>query len=280
MNPPDLFDFLDYRVYLAAWFQWKKKTSPRFSHRGFVRRVGQKSPSLVVDLIAGRRRLTAAMVSPFAKAMKLRSEEARYLALLVDLERVTEPEKRNAVWEKISARRRFQAAHAIEGDSFHYLSDWAFPAIRELALRPDFRPDAAWIASTLRPQITRVHAQRALDALFDLGMLVANQDGRVEQADGAVVTPREVLGLAVHNYHQGMIDRARAGIADFKSTERHYTGVTVCVSESLIPQIKDEINHFAERILEICDGSELPVERVYQIHLMAFPLSAGMEDKQ
>ena len=280
MQPPDIYNFIDYRSYLAAWFQWKKSASPRFSHRGFVRRVGQKSPSLVVDLISGRRSLTPAMLDPFAKAMGLRVVERRYLALLTEFERTTDPEKKNALWEQISAKRRFQAAHAIEGESFRYLSDWAFPAIRELAARPDFRADSAWIAATLRPPITRTHAQRALDALFELGMLVKKDDGSVVQADGSVVTPREVLGLAVHNYHQGMIDRAREGITAFKAAERHYTGVTVCIPEGLVPQIKDEINSFAERLLELCDGADPPAERVYQFHMMAFPLSSGMEDEQ
>ena len=100
------------------------------------------------------------------------------------------------------------------------------------------------------------------------------------QADGSVVTPREVLGLAVHNYHQGMIDRAREGITGFKSAERHYMGVTVCIPEALVPQIKDEINSFAERLLELCDGADSPAERVYQFHMMAFPLSSGLEEEQ
>ena len=280
MKAPDIYGFLDYRAFLSAWFQWKKAQSPRFSHRGFVRRVGHKSPSLVVDLIAGRRGLTVSMLGPFSKAMGLRAEERRYLGLLVDLDRATEPDKRNSIWEKISARRRFVEAHAIEGDSFRYLSDWTFPAIRELAQRPDFRADAAWVAATLRPMISRAHAQRALDALFELGMLVQAEDGTVSQADGSVVTPHEVLGLAVHNYHQGMIDRARAGIVDFKAAERHYTGVTVCIPESLMPTIKEEINAFAERLLNLCDGASEPAERVYQFHLMAFPLSGRPEEEQ
>jgi len=279
MNKPAIYEYLDYRAYLTDWFQWKKEDSPRFSHRGFVRRVGQKSPSLVVDLISGRRGLTSEMLTPFAKAMGLGAEERRYMGLLVDLQRAKSPEKRNVIWEKISARRRFQRAHCIEGDSFQYLSDWCYPAIRELALREDFRADPHWIAATLRPQISVTRAKKALTALFELGMLVTGDNGKVTQADGAVVTPREVQGLAVHNYHQGMIDRARDGIVDFKAAERHYTGVTVCIPEALIPSVKEELNAFAERLLELCDGAESPAERVYQFHLMAFPLSQGVVEK-
>lgn len=234
----------------------------------------------MVDLIAGRRGLTDAMLHPFSKAMGLKAEERRFLGLLIDLDRASDPEKRNAAWDKIAARRRFLGAHAIEGDSFRYLSDWALPAIRELAARADFRADAGWVAATLRPTITRSHAQKALDALFELGMLIEGEDGGVTQADGAVVTPSEVLGLAVHNYHQGMIDRARDGITAFKAVERHYTGVTVCIPESLMPKVKDEINGFAERLLELCDGAEAPAERVYQFHMMAFPLSDSPKDEE
>ncbi|MAY80721.1 MAG: hypothetical protein CL930_08040 [Deltaproteobacteria bacterium] len=279
MTWPDVHNYLDYRIFLSDWLQWKKEASPRFSHRGFVRRVGQKSPSLLVDIVAGRRSMTPDMITSFAKEMKLKVEAKQFLELLIDLDKAGTPEKRNRVWERISARKRFQEAHAIEGDSFRYLSDWSYPAIRELALRPDFQRDAGWVSAMLRPRISKAHAQRALDALFELGMLVESESGEVCQADGAVVTPREVLGLAVHNYHQGMIERARDGIVNFKAAERHYTGVTVCIPEALVPRIKDEINAFAERLLELCDGAEETAERVYQFHLMAFPLSGGKEEE-
>ena len=274
---PKIQKYLEYRTYLSDWFAWKKSNSPRFSHRGFVRRVGQKSPSLILDLMAGRRRLTPQMVGPFAEAMKLSAGDRRYLALLVELERAKTPEQRNAVWDQISAKRRFEAAHNLEGGSFRYLSDWCYPAIRELALRPDFKADPEWVASMMEPRISIARAREALQALFELGMLVEGDDG-VVQADGAIVTPSEVTGLAVHNYHQGMIDRARDGIVDVGPKERHYTGVTVCIPEALMPKIKDEINRFAERLLDLCDGSEEGAERVYQFHMMAFPLSRSTRD--
>jgi len=110
--------------------------------------------------------------------------------------------------------------------------------------------------------------------LFDLGMLVQSDNGTIEQADGAIVTPSEVLGLAVHNYHQGMLNRAIDGIEEFKSSERHYTGLTVCVPSGHIHLLKEELNRFAERLLEICDGAEEPPQRVYQLQLLAFPLSS------
>ena len=78
-SPPHLQNYLDYKDFLRDWFDWKKEVSPRFSHRAFARRMGQSSPSIGVDLVAGRRRITPALQEPLCKALKLKAEERRYL---------------------------------------------------------------------------------------------------------------------------------------------------------------------------------------------------------
>ena len=205
-------------------------------------------------------------------------EQRAYLQLLVDFDRAKTSALRNKAWERLSAHRWFRAARRVDGDGFRYVSDWTCPAVRELARRQDFRADAAWVARTLVPSITEAHAQRTLDTLFELGLLVRTASGRVEQAEASVVTPTQVQGLAAHNYHDGMFTLAREGITRFESQERHYTGVTVCVPEALLPDLKQEIAQFAERLLERCDSADGPAQRVFQIQLAAFPLSRSPED--
>jgi len=269
---PDLYIYLDYRAWLRDWYEARKAANPRFSHRAFVRRTGQKSPSLLKDIIERRRNLTPALVKSFIKATKLDAENGRFFSLLVQLDQAKNPEERHSAWERVAATRRFREARQIEGDSFRYASGWWYPAIRELAARSDFQANPAWIARTLRPRITESQARTALETLFDLGMLVQQDDGIV-QAEGAVVTPPEVLGLAVDNYHRGMLQLAREGIRGFEARERHYLGITVGIPPSLVPVLKQELNAFSERLLEICDGASEPVECVYQLNLSLFPLS-------
>lgn len=275
---PAIQNYLHHTDYLRDWFTWKKQVSPRFSHRAFARRMGEASPSVGVDLIAGRRRVTPAMFAPLCKALGLSAEERRYLQLLVDLDRARNPVEKNAAWERLSAHRWFRQARKVDGDGFRYVSDWTCPAIRELAARSDFRADARWIARTLRPAISEARAQRALDTLVELGLLTVDDTGGATQSEASIVTPTQVQGLAVHNYHDGMLALAREGITRFDREERHYTGVTVCIPESLVPEIKQEIAAFAERLLDRCDNTDDPPERVYQLHLVAFPLSSAKED--
>ena len=157
---------------------------------------------------------------------------------------------------------------------FSYLSTWYLPAIRELALCADFEPDPSWIAARLRPKITVAQARDALELLLALGML-ANCDGTIRPAEVSVATPHEVSGLALHNYHRQMLDRAHDSIVGVLAAERHLCGVTVAIPASLVPRLKRELDTFQERLLALCDQRAPDAERVYQLELLLFPLSAG-----
>ena len=270
---PSVFAYLDYRRFLSDWYDAKKKVNPRFSHRAFVRRTGQRSPSLLADVIAGRRNLTAAGLEGFQRALGLDRTAARFFRLLVQLDQAETPAEKNAVWTDITASKRFRESRRLEGDSFRYLSTWYLPAIRELANRADFRDDPAWIARQLRPPIRTKEAADALATLFDLELLVRDEQGQITHGGGSVVTPSEVTGLAVHNYHDGMLVRAREAVVRVPPAERHFVAVTVTVPPSLVPALKEELNAMQARILELCSGTELPADQVMQFNLHFFPLS-------
>jgi len=277
MDAPDLHRYLDYRSFLADWFAWKKVVNPRFSHRAFVRRAGQKSPSLLADVIARRRNLTTSGAEGFVRALRLSAAEARFFRLLVDLDQASTPPEKNEAWGQIAASRRFREAHQVEGDGMRYLSTWYIPVIRELARRDDFRDDPAWVARQLRPRIKAKQAADALSLLFDLDLLTRNDDGRVVQAQGTVATPREVAGLAATNYHHGMLERAHEAIGTIAAHERHFLAVTVTAPESLLPTLKDELNAVQDRVLDLCASAEAPTGAVMQFHFHFFPLSHAGE---
>ena len=272
---PDLFSYLDYRLYLGDWFTWRKLDNPRFSHRMFARLAGFRSPSLLHLVIKGERNITSRTLQSFIKALALDKEAAQFFSLLVELETGRDAEQKNLTWQRISATRRFQDARHIDGEAFRYLSRWYYPAIRELASCHGFRPDAAWIARKLQPKITTQQAEDALGTLFELGLLVDNE-GTVTATDQDAVTPHEVLGLAVHNYHLGMLTRAMEAIEGVRPPFRHLGAVTVAIPRGQVPALKRELAAFQERILHLCDGAG--ADQVYQVNLQLFPLSAPTDE--
>ncbi|MFK7928944.1 MAG: TIGR02147 family protein [Myxococcota bacterium] len=274
---PDLFTYLDYRLFLDDWFAWKKQDNARYSHRAFARRAGQKSPSFLKGLIEGRRNITPATLTPITAALDLDSSEANFFAALVQLEQADTDGEQQDAWDIIAATKRFLEARRIEGEGFAYLTHWYYPAIRELARIPGFRTDPEWIRRRVHPGLTPVQVQSALESLKTLGLLV-EVDGRLESREATIVTPHEVAGLAVHNYHYGMLDRAKDAIRAFDPDERHFLGITATVPRSLLPTLKAELNAVTERLSDLCDSAKDEPEEVVQINLNFFPLTARFEE--
>ncbi|MFT5683599.1 MAG: hypothetical protein ACI8RZ_004531 [Myxococcota bacterium] len=271
---PDVFRYLDHRKFLSDWFAWKKSSNSRFSHRMFARLAQQRSPSLLMHVIRNERNLTATTSAAFCKAMGLDREERAFFTMLVEFDRADNNAERNLIWERLSASRRFVAARSIDGGAFRYLSRWYYPAIRELAACENFQGDPAWIAAVLRPKITASQAAEALSVMLELGLLSRDDAGTIQLTEATVATPHQVQGLAVHNYHQGMIGRAEESIERFSKTERHLSAITVAIPAELVPSLKAEIDAFQERILDLCDSAEGSATRVYQFNMQLFPLSA------
>ncbi|MBT3221310.1 MAG: TIGR02147 family protein [Proteobacteria bacterium] len=274
---PDVFGYLDYRQFLQDWFDARKANNPRFSHRLFARQAGLRSPALLSNVIKRRRNLTVDTIDSFVRAMKLTATQATFFSHLVHFDQASSDARRNEVWKKISATRRFREARRIEGDSVEYLSKWYHSAVREMATRKGFRADYDWVAKKLCPRITGPQARKALELLFRLGLLVEKDDGTATAMDASLVTPDEVVGMAVHNYHQGMLERSCEAITGFRPKERHFGALTVAIPESMVAQLKEEITSFQARILDICDLAP-EKERIYQLNVQLFPLSANLDE--
>ena len=126
--------------------------------------------------------------------------------------------RKKRAFELIFAMRSVDGSRLIEGESYRYVSNWYFPAIREMANLPDFQPNPEWIVERIYPKITKKQARDALETLQELNMLVIHDDGSFSCQDGLIVTPDEVFGLAVHTYHKQML--ARLVVLSMKSIQK------------------------------------------------------------
>ena len=269
---PSVYEFVDHRAYLKAYYEAEKQRRPAFSYRYFARRAGQSSPNFLKLVIEGKRNLGKESIPAFAKALDLDAEQAAFFAELVAFSQATTTEEKNRHFVRIAASRNFRKARRIEGELFEYLSHWYIPAVRELAARPDFHDEAKWIAAELRPTVSAREAAHAMKVLLSLGLLVKQADGRVDRGEPSWTTGHEVTSFAVVNYHQEMLRRASDAIASVVQAEREISSLVVCVSLDTLPEIKRRMHAFHEELMALCDADKSP-EIVYQIGMQCFPLS-------
>ncbi len=276
----NVFEFLDYRAFLRAYYAAEKARKPAFSHRFFSRLAGLKSPNFLKLVMDGERNLGPETVPKFSHAMGLSGEAATFFADLVTFTQADSVADKNRAFERISASRRFRSARRIEGDLFKYLSHWYYPAIRELAARVDFQENPKWIAAQLVPKISVPDATSALNLLLSLGLLVRDIDtGKIMRGEPTLTTEHQSLSLATINFHRQMLERASASIENTPRERRDLAALTVCVGPATAALVKERIHRFREEMTQLCDA-DTSGTMVYQLNVQWFPLSVAPGEEE
>jgi uncharacterized protein (TIGR02147 family) len=269
---PDIFEYLDFREYLADYYTAAKANNRAFSYRYFSRKAGYASPNFLKLVIQGKRNISNDSVERFSDALKLTHTERTFFGNLVAFNQAESENDKNAAFERVSASRRFRTARRLDHAFFEYFSHWYYPAIREMAGQSDFSEDPAWIASRLLPPIRPKQAVKALELLVELGLLQRDASGRLARGDASVTTGHEVRSLAIRNYHRQMLERAAESMTLVESDRRDISALTVCIAADTIAELKSRIHEFREILLDRCDRDE-DATNVYQLNIQLFPLT-------
>lgn len=267
----DVFAYLDYRAFLRDYYLWGKERG-RLSFRAFSRRAGLRSPNYLKLVMDGDRGITEAMAARFATALGLKQEAATYFCDLVRFKQAKTVAERSKLLQKLTGHQRYREIRPLDAAHAAYHSNWYLPAVRELAARRDFREDPAWIARTLWPSITFEQAERAVETLLELGLLVRDAQGDLRQGDALLSTGAEVASLNVARFHQAMLERASAAIETVPAEERDISSLTLCLGADGIRRLKERLRAFRRELLEL-SAIEADPKQVVQLSLALFPLS-------
>lgn len=268
----DVYRYLDYRALLRDFYADRKAHGRGFSFRAFSRRAGLGSPNHLKRVMEGERNLTAETAQRFADACGFTGKEALYFCELVTFTQARTTAERQASYEALSSYRGYRRAQKLDVAQAAYHSHWYVPAIRELAAGPGFRADASWIAGRMLPPISEEEAERALQTLIDLGLLVRDGEGRLVQAEAVVSTGPETAGVHIVNYHQAMMQQAIASIDRVARTDRDISALTLCVSREGLQRIKQRVQEFRRELvgMERADGRG---QIVVQVNFQLYPLT-------
>jgi uncharacterized protein (TIGR02147 family) len=274
----DVFAYLDYRAFLRDYYTAKKKQRG-LSYRVLARLIGLKSASYLKHVIDGDRNLSEEMALRFASGLRLKADERNYFVELVQLNQAQTIEARLRAHQALRGFARHRQLFPLGGQHAEYHSTWYLPAIRELAVRSDFKEDPEWIAERLRPKISKRDAEHALATLLQLGLLVRDERGRVRQGEALVTTGAETQFLYIAAYHQMMMRMAAESIDRFPQRARDISALTLCLDKEGLREVKERLRAFRRELLELSEVARKP-RQVVQINIQLFPLSDGGEEHE
>ncbi|MCX6128213.1 MAG: TIGR02147 family protein [Proteobacteria bacterium] len=250
------------------------KTQTRnYSYRQLSVDLGFSATNLLHLIVQGKRPVTEKAASKIVASLDLKRDERRYFLTLARLTRGKSSEEISRTFREALEIRSGMISSRLEQEQFAYFSEWYHSVIREMIVLEEFQSDPKWIATHIRPAITIKQAEESLELLQKLKLIQYDSlTGRFVQTSHIISTGPEVLNLSVQKFHQESIPHGMEAMVTSSAESRHISGLVLAVSSGQFEKIKQEIELFQQRLLELeSDRSGAKADRVVRLNMQLFP---------
>ena len=276
-----IFAFGDYRSFLEAYYASKKATNRYFSYRSFAATAGV-APSVLRDIMAGRRNLTLSVMQKYADAMKMGRKERRYFELLVMFEQATATSDKNRLFGEMLRLRGQVGMQMLEENHYEFFSEWYHSVVREMVTLPDFVEEPEAIAARINPPVTPAQVRASIELLLRIGLLKRDGEGRLAQTDAVISSEYEMASSILRAFHGRMISLAARALEEIPREKREISSLTLAVSAATYARLRDRIRAFKEELLAQVVEDTAPSETICQVNFQLFPfvgdVSAELSD--
>lgn len=267
-----IFEYTNYREFLNDYYKEQKEKTRYFTYRYFSEKAGFKSPNQLQLIIQGKRNLTESALFRVAEVLKLNSAEMDYFRDLVGFGQAKSVEDKNFYYQKLLTNKKSPNIRELEREQFEFLTNWYHAVVRELIACTGFSGDFEAMAKQAWPQLTAAQVRKSVKLLEKFNLIKKNEDGTYSQTSGGVTIGPEVRDVALVKYHTGLLEISKRVLKELDYSEFNISSVTVGVSEETYRTMRDELDRFRKRILNLAAEDKKP-ERVYQMNLQLFPFS-------
>jgi uncharacterized protein (TIGR02147 family) len=266
-----IYNFLDYRVFLHELVKAMKLKKKDFTMRTFAESAGFGSPSYLKMVIDGQRKLTENSIERFCQALDITGREKNYFVTLVKYNQSVDPDEKKTLFEKLTDLRPRKTLTPIAKSQLKFYTTDYYSCIREMVLLEDFHEDAKWIAARCVPRISPAEARDAIDTLIKLDLLKRDESGKLVQTDSVVGTQAQAEVVEAFNFHESVLSKARNALSRVKQEERHFEALTIPVNPELAKILNQKITKLIDEALDEVNTDGQKYDEVYQLSVQFFP---------
>ncbi len=264
--------FTDYREYLRALFDSKKKVNRRFSFRRFSAVVGFKSPNYLQMILDGRRNLTVDTAATVAMRLKIAGGERDYFLALVKLAGAGSPQEKNEAERARLAALKKIVSRDIPTAQKEIFGRWFYLLVRELFLLKESRSDSEWIREKLGGTISLAEAANAVELLRRTGMLASSDTGYVPVEPVLDTNDQQMQAALLRAFHADTLRTWAANLETLGPAEQELGVLNIPIDSAKIPELRKRIRQFQDEIIGWVQD-EKNADRVVQLgtYLIPFP---------
>jgi uncharacterized protein (TIGR02147 family) len=271
-----IYEYLDFRTYLKDYYDYHKKSDPRFSYRIWADRAGFKAKDFILRVIRGGSRLSAESTASLTRAMDLSGSETQYFTNMVGYAQAKAFSDREQYYAMLRSQHvRFKSksdTRVLPHDCFEFYSEWYHSAVRSLINSYGFKGNYEWLAENVFPAISIVKARKSVVLLEKLGLIEKDESGSYHVSDAVLTTGDEVKKGALLRFYLAGMELMKNALEKLPLDKRNISGVTLGISETTYCKMVDKIKKFRQEMIHMAKEDQSP-DRVYQVNVHLFPLS-------
>jgi uncharacterized protein (TIGR02147 family) len=267
---PNIFEYHDYRSFLKDWFMYLESTDRTFSLRGLARQA-KISVGYLPMVLADHRSLSKDMLDKFAPHLQMTNVEVQHFETLREMVEAPSAEDRTATLARLQKKQAYRNQHPKEFETYHYMSNWFYVAIRELAGVKGFRLNPKWIQSQLREKVLLADVTKALRFLIDHDFIRV-VGGKAKFPEKNLQCMGGVYRIALGKFHKEMLNITRDSIDHVASEDRQIVGHTFAFPADRLPELKLILNEALKKVEDLGLTAK-SADTVYHVTLAAIPLT-------
>lgn len=272
-NKINIYDFIDYRKFLQAFYDLEKTLDPTFSYRVFAAAVDIDA-SLLVKILQGKRHISSKSVDTLIDFFKFKEGKAEYFRELVLYAKAKSDNETKTHFEALQKMRPL-SCREIEESHYQYFSTWYYPMIRSAldVYAYHGKADGEALGKHCIPKLTGNEVNTAVEALLQLGFVKANDSGRIVPSEVHVKTKEKWYNASISNYQKSITDLAINALENTPKENRDVSTLTMALDSSQIEKIKKILQDARKSIVKVVN--QMPssqCDSVYQLNLQLFPM--------
>ncbi|QDK47088.1 TIGR02147 family protein [Bdellovibrio sp. ZAP7] len=280
--PPVLSDYMNYREYLADYYQYKRKASKgslrQYNYAVFSAAANIKSPNYLKMIIEGKRNLSEDMIGKFGKALGFNKEQTEEFRLLVNFTQATDPADRNIFLKKMSEHRvgvKLKTGE-IDRKSFEKVPNWVAWIVYAMVDQEGVSFDTASLKALLRGKASEDEIENSLAALIASGELRRDEKtGEIKKARSLTESPEDIPVALVRKLQSQLMYLGLESIYQDQPTDREFGTLTMSLTKSEFEEIKFKLRQMRKGLNKDNSIARMKSkgERVYQLNIQLFPVT-------
>jgi len=266
----NFLDIADYRDFLKAYYERRKKEMPLFSYRMMGEKLGLDA-SYLFRVLQKKQHLPSHAIPMAKELLGLSGRAAEYFDILVASAQTKDAKKKAELAEQAVALRDVERKSISESE-LRFLSEWWIAVVRAYIEISGGVVNEHEIANALRPKITEAQVKDAVELLKDLGLVTRLTSGKLKLSNAHLTVSGPDKAKAVRQFQRQVLSLASDSLENVPVEERDVSTLTVAVDAECFEDLREIIKEFRRLVQKRVDESSHP-DRVMQLSMAFYPVT-------